>query len=51
MVEGWSVEPSQTSKIELFGKIIDCIQPFTIIVKRFILDISKVYDSTSDKTK
>ena len=34
-----SSEPSQTAKMELFGKIVDSFQPSTIFVKNSILDI------------
>ena len=44
-------EPSETSKIELSAKIVDCIQPLTIFAKNFILGISQAYEYASDKTK
>ena len=37
--------------MELFAKIIDCIQPSTILAKHFILGISHGYEYASDKTK
>ena len=33
------LEPSQTSKMELFYKIVDCINPFTIFTKGSTLDV------------
>ena len=37
--------------MELFAKIIDCIQPSTILAKHFILGVSHGYEYASDKTK
>ena len=44
-------EPSKTSKMELFAKIVDCIQPLTIFTEHFILFVSQGYEYVSDKTK
>ena len=44
-------EPSETSKMELFAKKVDCIQPLTIFTKHFILSISQGYECASGKTK
>ena len=44
-------ELSQTSKMELFAKLISGIQPLTIFTKHSILDVSQGYDYTSDNTK
>ena len=33
-------EPSQTSKMEFFGKLIDGFQPFSIFARSFIIDVS-----------
>ena len=44
-------EPSKTSKMELFAKIVNCIQPLAIFGKHFILGISQGYKYTSNKTK
>ena len=45
-------EPSETSKTELFAKIVDCIQePLTISAEHFILGVSQGYEYTSDNTK
>ena len=30
-------EPSETSKMVLFAKVVDCLQPLTIFVEHFIL--------------
>ena len=43
-------ELSETSKTGFFSKIVDCIQPFTIFAKHFILGVSKGYECASDKT-
>ena len=37
--------------MELFVKIVDCIQPLTILEKHFILGLSQGYNYASDKTK
>ena len=37
--------------MELFAKIIDCIQPVTIFAEHFILFVSQGYEYASDKTK
>ena len=37
--------------IELFSKIIDCIQPFTIFAKHVILGVSQGHEYASDKAK
>ena len=37
--------------MELFAKIVDCIQPFTIFAEHFILGVSQGYEYASDKTK
>ena len=42
-------EPSETSKMEHFAKMADCIQPLTIFEKHFILDVSQCYEYSSDK--
>ena len=34
-------KPSKTSKMELFGNIVDCIQPLTIFAKHSILGVSQ----------
>ena len=44
-------EPSETYKVELSAKIVDCIQQLTIFVKHFILDVSQGYEYASDKAK
>ena len=36
--------------MELFVKIVDCIQPLTILEKHFILGLSQGYNYASDKT-
>ena len=41
-------EPGEKSKMELFAKIFDCIQP---LAKHFILFVSQSYEYASDKTK
>ena len=40
-------EPCQTSKMELFAKIINSFQPLTIILKSFILDVWHGYEYAS----
>ena len=37
--------------MNLFVKIVDCIQPLTIFGKHFILGVSQGYEYASDKTK
>ena len=37
--------------MELFVKIVDCIQPLTILEKHFILGLPQGYNYASDKTK
>ena len=37
--------------MEFSTKIVDCIQPFTIFAKHFILDVSQGYEYVSDKAK
>ena len=37
--------------MELFPKIVDCIQPLAIFAKYFLLGISQGYEYASDKTK
>ena len=37
--------------MEVFAKIIDCIQPLTILEKHFILGVSQGFEYASDKTK
>ena len=37
--------------MELFVKIVDCIQPLTILEKHLILGLSQGYNYASDKTK
>ena len=37
--------------MELFAKIVDCIQPLTIFSKHFILFVSQGYEYASDRTK
>ena len=44
-------EPSETSKMEVFVKIVDCIQPLTIFEKHFLLGVLQGYEYDSDKTK
>ena len=44
-------EPNETSKMELFGKIFDCIQPLTNFAKHFRLGVSQGYEYASDKAK
>ena len=41
----------QTSKMELFANIVDCIQPLTIFAKYSIVDVSQGCKCASDKTK
>ena len=42
--------PSETPRMELFPKIVDCIQPLTIFAKHFIF-VSQGYEYASEKTK
>ena len=44
-------EPNETSKMELFAKIVDCIQPLTIFAKHFRLGVSQGYEYASAKAK
>ena len=44
-------EPSETSKIELFAKIVDCIEPLIIFAKDFILGVSQGHEYGSDQAK
>ena len=44
-------EPSKTSMIELSSKIGDCIQPFIIFAKHFILRVLQGHEYASDKAK
>ena len=37
--------------MELFAKIVDCIQPLTIFAKHLLLGLSQGYEDASDKTK
>ena len=37
-------EPSQTSKIELYGKIVDWIQLLTVFAERSMLGVSQGYE-------
>ena len=41
-------EPSETSEMELFAKIVDCVQPLTIFAKHLILFVSQGYEYASD---
>ena len=43
--------PSETSKMDPFAKIVDCIQPLTFFENDFILFVSQGYEYASDKTK
>ena len=43
-------EPSETSKMELSAKMVDCIQRFTIYAKHLILRVSQGYEYASNKT-
>ena len=42
---------SETSKMELSAKIVDCIQPLAIFAKHFILGVSQGYKYASHKAK
>ena len=44
-------EPSVTSKMELFVKIVYYIQPLTFFTEHFMLFVLKGYEYASDKTK
>ena len=44
-------EAIQTSKMEPFAKIIDCIRPLTIFVKHSMLHVSQSYEYALDRTK
>ena len=35
-------EPSETSKMEPFANLVECIQPLTIFAKHSILGVSKM---------
>ena len=37
--------------MELFAKLVDCIQPLTVFGKHSILGISQAFEYASDKTK
>ena len=37
--------------MELFGNIVDCIQPLTILVKHVIVGVLQCYEYASDKPK
>ena len=37
--------------MELFAKIVDCIQPLTVVSKHFILFVSQGCEYASDKAK
>ena len=37
--------------MQLFAKLIDCIQPLIIFAKHFTLGVSQGYEYASDKTK
>ena len=37
--------------MELFAKIVDCIQALTIFPKHLILDVLQVYEYVSDKAR
>ena len=43
--------PSETSKMDPFAKIVDCIQPLTFFENHIILFVSQGYEYDSDKTK
>ena len=43
--------PSQTSRMEFFAKVVDCIQPLTIFRKHSTLGVLQDYEYASDKTK
>ena len=45
------LEPSQPSKMGLFAKIVDCIQPLAILTKHSILGVSQHYEYAHDKSK
>ena len=44
-------EPSETSKLDFFVKIVDCIQPMTIFAKHAISFVSHSYEYASNRTK
>ena len=44
-------ELSEISKMEFSTNIIDCIHPFTIFAKHFILGVSQGYEYVSDNAK
>ena len=41
----------QNSKMELSAKTIDCIQPFNVFAKHFVLGVSQDFEYVSDKAK
>ena len=43
--------PSETSKMELFARMVYCIQPLTIFAKHFIVFVSQGDEYASDKFK
>ena len=45
------LQPSETSEIEPFAKIVDYIQPLIIFAKDLLLFDSQGYEYASDKTK
>ena len=44
-------EPSETSNMDLFTKIVDCIQLLTIFTKHFMLFVLQGYEYASNKTQ
>ena len=44
-------KPSETSKMGLSSKTVDCIQPSTIFAKHFIVGVLQGYEYDSDKAK
>ena len=44
-------ELSETSKMKLSAKIVDCIQQLTIFAKHFMLGVSQGYECVSDEAK
>ena len=45
------LESIQTSKMEIFAKMVGCIQPLTIFAKLHILGVSQAYECSSHKSK
>ena len=45
-----SLEPSRTSEIKHFAKIVNSFQPSTIFAKRFILEVQLGFKHASDGT-